>query len=94
MASLTLYSVSYDLSHALLGAIGSVLPTGPRALITSGDVVTGLAVLVFGALLLAASMLNTILLIWWERKLLAASWTAAGRCTSGTRGCSRTSRTV
>ncbi len=70
MASLTLYSVSYDLSHALLGAIGSVLPTGPRALITSGDVVTGLAVLVFGALLLAASMLNTILLIWWERKLL------------------------
>jgi NADH-quinone oxidoreductase subunit H len=70
MASLTLYSVSYDLSQALLGAIGSVLPTGARALLTSSDVVTGLAVLVFGALLLAASMLNTILLIWWERKLL------------------------
>jgi len=70
MASLTLYSVSYDLAQALLGAIGSILPTGPRALITSSDVVTGLAVLVFGALLLAASMLNTILLIWWERKLL------------------------
>src|SRR5208282_3243718 len=70
MASLTLYSVSYDLAQALLGAVGSILPTGPRALVTSSDVVTGLAVLVFGALLLAASMLNTILLIWWERKLL------------------------
>src|SRR5208282_1914462 len=32
--------------------------------------ILGLAVLVFGAILLAASMINTIVLIWWERKLL------------------------
>ena len=70
MSGATLYSVSYDLSNALLGAIGSLFPAGARAVITNVDVVTGLAVLVFAAILLAASMLNTILLIWWERKLL------------------------
>ncbi len=70
MASATLYSVSYDLSHLLLGGIASVFPDPLRAWISNGNVITGLAVLIFAALLLAASMLNTILLIWWERKLL------------------------
>jgi NADH-quinone oxidoreductase subunit H len=70
MSSVTLYSVSFDLVSLVLTAIGSVLPTPLNAWITNSDLITGLAVLVFGAILLAASMLNTILLIWWERKLL------------------------
>jgi NADH-quinone oxidoreductase subunit H len=69
MAPLTLFSVSYDLSNALLHLIGFIIPPISAA-ITSVDVVTGLACLIFAAILLAASMLNTILLIWWERKLL------------------------
>jgi NADH-quinone oxidoreductase subunit H len=70
MSTITLYSVSYDLGSVLLGAIGSILPGPARAAFTSGDVVTGLSFLIFAAILLAASMLNTIVLIWWERKLL------------------------
>jgi len=70
MSNVSLYSVSYDLVLIVLTAIGSVFPESYRAGFTNGDLVTGLAVLVFGAVLLAATMLNTILLIWWERKLL------------------------
>jgi len=70
MSNASLYSVSYDLVLIVLTAIGSVFPEPYRAGFTNGDLVTGLAVLVFGAVLLAATMLNTILLIWWERKLL------------------------
>ncbi len=69
MSSATLYSVSYALAALILNVIGFIIPP-IRAPITNVDVVTVLAVLIFGALLLAASMLNTILLIWWERKLL------------------------
>jgi NADH-quinone oxidoreductase subunit H len=70
VSSITLYSVAYDLSSVLLNGIGSVFPPAARAVITNGNVITGLGVLIFAAILLAASMLNTILLIWWERKLL------------------------
>ncbi len=70
MSSATLYSVSYFLVNYVLTHIGSVLPAPLNAWITNGDLVTGLAVLVFGAILLGASMINTIVLIWWERKLL------------------------
>jgi len=70
MSQATLYSVSYDISNWIATAIGSVLPGGARAWVTSSDVVTGFAVLIFAVIILAASMLNTILLIWWERKLL------------------------
>ena len=70
MSTVTLYSVSYDIGNAILAGIGSVLPIGARAAITSPDVVTGLAVLIFAVILLAGSMLNTIFLIWYERKLL------------------------
>jgi NADH-quinone oxidoreductase subunit H len=70
MSQATLYSVSYDISNAIASAIGSVLPGSARAVVTSSDVVTGFAVLIFAVVILAASMLNTILLIWWERKLL------------------------
>ncbi len=69
MSSATLYSVSYALAALILNVIGFIIPP-IRAPITNVDVVTVLAVPIFGALLLAASMLNTILLIWWERKLL------------------------
>ncbi|MGA8603965.1 MAG: complex I subunit 1 family protein [Thermoplasmata archaeon] len=70
MGQATLYSVSYWISNLIATVIGSVLPAGARAAITSPDVVTGFAVLIFAVVILAASMLNTILLIWWERKLL------------------------
>ena len=70
MSGATLYSVSYDLASTLLTVVGSILPSGAAAAITNVDVVTGLAVLIFAAILLAASMINTIVLIWWERKLL------------------------
>jgi len=65
----TLYSVSYDISSAIAGAVAYVLPS-TRSVVTSPDVVTGFAVLIFGVIILAATMVNTIMLIWWERKLL------------------------
>ncbi len=70
MTTATLFSVSYALSHDLLFAVGSLLRGPLGSALESSDVVNGLAVLVFAALLLAASMLNTIVLIWYERKLL------------------------
>ncbi|MGP8131011.1 MAG: hypothetical protein ACLQHA_08465, partial [Thermoplasmata archaeon] len=70
MSQATLYSVSYDISDTIASALGSVLPSGSRAVVTSSGVVTGFAVVIFAVIILAATMLNTILLIWWERKLL------------------------
>jgi len=70
MSQATLYSVSYDLSSTIATALGSILPTGARDVVTSSGVITGFAVLIFAVIILAATMLNTILLIWWERKLL------------------------
>ncbi len=70
MSSLSLYGVSFDLVHLLLTGIGSVLPYPLDAWITNSTLILALSVLVFGAILLAASMINTIMLIWWERKLL------------------------
>ncbi|MGA8663840.1 MAG: NADH-quinone oxidoreductase subunit H, partial [Thermoplasmata archaeon] len=70
MSNVTLYSVSFDLVNWVLRGIGSVLPHPLNAWITNGDLIVGLAVLLFGVILLGASMVNTIMLIWWERKLL------------------------
>jgi NADH-quinone oxidoreductase subunit H len=70
VSSLTLFSVSDSISSVIFTAIGSVLPQPLHGWITSSDFIDAIAVLIFAALLLAASMLNTILLIWWERKLL------------------------
>jgi NADH-quinone oxidoreductase subunit H len=70
MGGATLFSVSLALVSFLLNGLGSVLPQPLRAWITNSDLILGLAVLVFAAILLAASMINTIVLIWWERKLL------------------------
>ncbi|HTP55812.1 MAG TPA: complex I subunit 1 family protein [Thermoplasmata archaeon] len=70
MSNVTLYSVSLGLATFLLTGVGSILPGPARAFLTSGTVETALAVLIFCVILLAASMINTIMLIWWERKLL------------------------
>jgi len=70
MSNVTLFSVSYSISAAVAGGIAYVLPAPLNGWITSSGVVTGFAALIFGVILLAASMLNTIMLIWWERKLL------------------------
>jgi NADH-quinone oxidoreductase subunit H len=70
MSSATLYSVSNAIASWLLNGLGSILPAAARAAVTNGDVIVGLSVLIFAVILLAASMINTIMLIWWERKLL------------------------
>ncbi|HTW40511.1 MAG TPA: NADH-quinone oxidoreductase subunit NuoH [Thermoplasmata archaeon] len=70
MSNVTLYSVSFDLSSVLLHGIGSILPQPLHGWLTNSDVILGLSVLIFAAILLAASMINTIVLIWFERKML------------------------
>ena len=70
MSTITLFSVSYTISDVILRAVASVFPAPVHGWLISGDVVTGLAALIFAVILLGASMVNTIMLIWWERKLL------------------------
>jgi NADH-quinone oxidoreductase subunit H len=70
MTAASLFSVSFFLSTTLFHAIGSVLPPPASYWITNSGFILAIGVLIFAAILLAASMLNTILLIWWERKLL------------------------
>jgi NADH-quinone oxidoreductase subunit H len=70
MSNVTLFSIAYWLAHALLFGVGSVAWGSVRAALESNLAVDGLAVLLFAAILLGASMLNTIVLIWFERKLL------------------------
>ena len=69
MTQYTLYSVSYWISTLIANIIAAIIPP-LRPGVTSPGVLTAFAVLIFGVIILAASMLNTILLIWWERKLL------------------------
>lgn len=66
----TLYSVSNGLVTALLGGLYGLLPHPAFAFLVNPTLLLVLSVLVFGALLLATSMINTIVLIWFERKLL------------------------
>ncbi|MGI0068258.1 MAG: NADH-quinone oxidoreductase subunit H, partial [Thermoplasmata archaeon] len=68
--SATLLSVSLTLSQSLLGAVASVLPQPLSGWLSNSNTVDGLGTIIFAAILLLASMLNTIVLIWWERKLL------------------------
>ncbi|MHB1435035.1 MAG: NADH-quinone oxidoreductase subunit NuoH [Thermoplasmata archaeon] len=68
--TVSLYSVAHDLVSIVLTAIGSVLPSPLSQGITNSGLITALGVIVFAAILLIASMLNTIVLIWFERKLL------------------------
>ena len=66
----TLLSVSLAISQTLLGGIASVVPAPVHGWLTNANLIDGLGALIFAAILLIASMLNTIVLIWWERKLL------------------------
>ena len=70
MSTVTLYSVSAALVHDVLFALGGAIGGPVGGALENSDLVTGLTVLVFAAILLGASMLNTIVLIWYERKLL------------------------
>ncbi len=54
----------YGVASLIATTLASLVPGVP------GYLVTLLADLIFGAILLAASMINTIVLIWYERKLL------------------------
>ena len=65
----TLFDVSYWLSRLIAGLLGLIIPP-LKGWFLSGDVVFVFAALIFGVILLGASMINTIMLIWFERKLL------------------------
>ena len=66
----TLLGVSTAISSYLLLHIASVLPEPLHGWISADWLITALGVLIFCAILLGASMINTIMLIWFERKLL------------------------
>ncbi len=68
--SATLLSVSLTISQGILGGLSWILPEPLKASLVNTTLINGLGALIFAAILLIASMLNTILLIWWERKLL------------------------
>ena len=70
MASASLFSVAAALATILLTGLASVLPNPLHDFLINPNTIFALSALIFGAILLAASMLNTILLIWFERKLL------------------------
>jgi NADH-quinone oxidoreductase subunit H len=70
MSTLTLYSVANTLVSDLLVFLSVHLPQPYFLWLGNGDLILGLSVLVFAAILLGASMINTIMLIWFERKLL------------------------
>src|SRR5215469_499194 len=66
----TLFSVADTLASVLLNGLGSILPQPLHGWLTNSLTIEALAVLIFCAILLGASMINTIMLIWFERKLL------------------------
>jgi len=66
---LTLFDVAVVLATGLLAVLGFLVPPAHDGLLQPW-VVTALASLLFAAILLGASMINTIMLIWFERKLL------------------------
>ena len=68
--SATLLSVSLTISQAILGGISWAVPDPLKSWLVNTTLINGFGALIFAAILLAASMLNTIMLIWWERKLL------------------------
>jgi NADH-quinone oxidoreductase subunit H len=70
MSQITLYSASNGLITAVLTALYSVLPHAYFFWLVNPDLILVLSALVFAATLLGASMINTIMLIWFERKLL------------------------
>jgi NADH-quinone oxidoreductase subunit H len=69
MAITTLFDAAHLLALGLLTLLSFIIPPA-RFVFLNPNVIDGLAVLIFGGILLAASLLNTIILIWFERKLL------------------------
>jgi NADH-quinone oxidoreductase subunit H len=70
MAPLSLYGAADQIVSLVLLHIAGVLPQPLHAWLANADLITFLAVLVFCATLLGASLVNTIMLIWFERKML------------------------
>jgi len=70
MALTTLFDVANGISTLILITILGHLPAPVSTWLASSVLVTAVAVLIFCALLLAVGMINTIMLIWFERKLL------------------------
>jgi NADH-quinone oxidoreductase subunit H len=68
--ALTLYSVSQTLVSTVLVWLSVHLPQPYFLWLANDYLVLGLSVLIFSAILLGASMINTIMLIWFERKML------------------------
>ena len=65
----TLFDVANWVAVLILQILGWIVPPAHGWLLQS-TVVFILSALIFGAILLGASMINTIMLIWFERKLL------------------------
>jgi len=70
VAPTTLFDVAQFVSTTLLVTLLGHLPAPVSTWLATPALVTLVAVLVFCALLLAVGMINTIMLIWFERKLL------------------------
>src|SRR5487761_63352 len=68
--SATLLSVSLTISQGILGGLSWAFPQPLKGWLVNPNLIDGFGALIFAAILLIASMLNTIVLIWWERKLL------------------------
>jgi NADH-quinone oxidoreductase subunit H len=70
MAPLTLFGVANGLATLLLTGIAGILPQPLHGWLIDPNLIFALSALLFGAILLGASMINTIMLIWFERKML------------------------
>ena len=66
----TLLSVSITISQGVLGGVSYVFPQPIKGWLINANLIDAIGALIFAAILLAASLLNTIVLIWYERKLL------------------------
>ncbi len=67
MTALTLYQVSNDLVVLLLNLLG---PYVPGSAAYGPALAVWLTYLVVGAIVLLGSLINAVMIIWWERKIL------------------------
>jgi len=70
MAVQSLYDVSHVIAAWILDGFASISPPWWAQIVGSSWAIALLSAIIFGVILLGASMINTIMLIWWERKLL------------------------
>ncbi len=70
MALNSLFGVAEYIAQGLLDTLGRASGGPVGGFLTNTNTIFALAAVIFGAILLVASMLNTIMLIWYERKLL------------------------